>query len=99
MLSTPADYNLSFMKLVYASKSRPYIKLLRFIASKVEITVKSQSTQCDLVSEGQQEKLNILQLSETVGYKGEGRKQFFMDLDFSKDSPSFLPMKSTLESE
>ncbi|KAF9503158.1 hypothetical protein BS47DRAFT_1369747 [Hydnum rufescens UP504] len=99
VLNALADYNLSFTKSVYASESGPYVKLLQFIASKVETAVKSQSTQCDLVSEAQQGKLNVLQLSETIGYKGEGRKRFFMDLDFSMGSPSFLPTKSTLELE
>ncbi|KAF9504550.1 hypothetical protein BS47DRAFT_1368716 [Hydnum rufescens UP504] len=74
MLIHTSDYNLSFTKSVYASESGPYVKLLRFIASKVETAVKLQSTQCDLVSEAQQGKLNVLQLSETIGYKGEGRK-------------------------
>ncbi|KAF9503862.1 hypothetical protein BS47DRAFT_1401979 [Hydnum rufescens UP504] len=62
VLNALADYNLSFTKSVYASESGPYVKLLRFIASKVETAVKSQSTQCDLVSEAQQGKLNVLQL-------------------------------------
>ncbi|KAF9504302.1 hypothetical protein BS47DRAFT_1368891 [Hydnum rufescens UP504] len=41
VLNSLADYNLSFTKSVYASESGPYVKLLRFIASKVEMAVKS----------------------------------------------------------
>ncbi|KAF9509574.1 hypothetical protein BS47DRAFT_1365200 [Hydnum rufescens UP504] len=53
---------------------------------------------CDVIPQAQQEKLNILQLTEAIGYKLD-TKQFFIDWDPSSPTPSFIPSLSTLEAD
>ncbi|KAF9518717.1 hypothetical protein BS47DRAFT_1358777 [Hydnum rufescens UP504] len=96
LLSLLADFNASFLQPVYPTRSGPYVKLLHFIASRVEFAAQSNSMQCDVIPQAQQEKLNILQLTEAIGYKLD-TKQFFIDWDPSSPTPLFIPSLSTLE--
>ncbi|KAF9511861.1 hypothetical protein BS47DRAFT_1394700 [Hydnum rufescens UP504] len=98
LLSLLADFNASFLRPIYPARSGPYVKLLCFIASRVEFAAQSNSTQCDVIPQAQQEKLNVLQLTEAIGYKLD-TKQFFINWDPSSPTPSFIPSLSTLEAE
>ncbi|KAF9511863.1 hypothetical protein BS47DRAFT_1394701 [Hydnum rufescens UP504] len=98
LLSLLADFNASFLRPIYPARSGPYVKLLHFIASRVEFAAQSNSMQCDVIPQAQQEKLNVLQLTEAIGYKLD-TKQFFINWDPSSPTPSFIPSLSTLEAD
>ncbi|KAF9504176.1 hypothetical protein BS47DRAFT_1401685 [Hydnum rufescens UP504] len=53
---------------------------------------------CNVIPQAQQEKLNILQLTEAIGYKLD-TKRFFINWDPSSPTPSFIPSLSTLEAD